>query len=64
MFAKLPSPMKDLHEALEIQVSRQGPGRNSWHWSIWRGTKLVSRATRGFAGAEAAYEDGRRVLNR
>jgi hypothetical protein len=64
MFAKPLSPMKDQPEPLEIQVTKEGVGRNSWRWSIWRGSTLVSRAERGFAGAEAAYEDGRRALNR
>lgn len=64
MLVKPFAAMKDPPEAVEIQVSKEGPGRNCWRWSIWGGSTLVSRAERGFAGAEAAYEDGRRVLNR
>jgi hypothetical protein len=64
MLAKPFAPLKDPPEPVEIQVSKEGPGRNSWRWSIWRGTNLIARAARGFAGAEAAYEEGRRALNR
>ena len=64
MLVKQLRPMQDLPEPIEIRVSKEGPGRNSWRWSIWRGTTLVSRAAQGFSGAEAAYEDGSRVLNR
>ncbi|WP_458098428.1 hypothetical protein [Roseomonas sp. WA12] len=64
MLFKPPAPTKDPLDTLEIQVSKEGAGRNNWRWSIWRGSTLVSRAPQGFAGAEAAYEDGRRVLNR
>ena len=51
-------------EANEIRSSREGLGRNSWRWSIWQGSTLVARSSIGFAGAEAAYDAGRRVLNR
>ena len=64
MLAKPLSPMRDAPEPLEIQVTKEGPGRNSWRWSIWRGSRLVSRSTQGFSGGEAAYEAGRRALNR
>jgi len=64
MFAKPLNPMRDVPEATEIRVSKEGPGRDSWRWSIWRGETLISRAPTGFSGAEAAYEAGRRVLNR
>jgi hypothetical protein len=64
MSAKPLHSAQDVREALEIRISKEGPGRDSWRWSIWRGTTLVSSAPTGFAGAEAAYEAGRRVLNR
>jgi hypothetical protein len=64
MFAKPVAATKDPLDTLEIQVTKEGAGRNNWRWSIWRGSTLVSRAERGFAGAEAAYEDERRFLNR
>ncbi|MFH5927005.1 hypothetical protein [Roseomonas xinghualingensis] len=64
MFAKPPHSAQDVPETLEIRISKEGPGRGTWRWSIWRGTTLVRRAPASFSGAEAAYEAGRRVLNR
>jgi hypothetical protein len=64
MFAKPLRPMQDVPEEKEIRISKDGPGRNSWRWSIWKGSTLIAQAKLGFSGAEAAYEAGRRVLNR
>jgi hypothetical protein len=64
MFAKPLHSAQDVPEALEIRISKEGLGRDSWRWSIWRGATLVCRAQTGFSGAEAAFEAGRRVLNR
>ena len=51
--------------AMEVRVDRQGPGRRNWRWSIWRGDDtLIARSPAGFAGAEEAYEAGRRALQR
>ncbi|WP_424139544.1 hypothetical protein [Roseomonas chloroacetimidivorans] len=64
MFVKPLRPLQDIPEEKEIRVSREGPGRNSWRWSIWQGSRLIARAKLGFSGAEAAYEAGRQVLHR
>jgi hypothetical protein len=64
MFVKTLRPTQDIPEDKEIRISKEGAGRNSWHWSIWQGSTLLARAPAGFSGAEAAYEAGRRVLNR
>ena len=64
MLMKQLHPSHEAPEAKEIRVSREGAGRNGWRWSIWKGSTLVARSPAGFAGAEAAYEAGRRILNR
>ena len=64
MLTKPLHPSHEAPEAKEIRISREGLGRNSWRWSIWQGSTLVARSSIGFPGAEAAYDAGRRVLNR
>ncbi|WP_156963935.1 hypothetical protein [Muricoccus aerilatus] len=64
MLTKPPHSSHEAPKAKEIRISREGPGRNSWCWAIGQGSTLVARSPAGFAGAEAAYEAGRRVLNR
>ena len=64
MLTKPLHPSHEAPEANEIRISREGAGRNSWRWTIWQGSTLVARSPSGFSGAEAAYEAGRRVLNR
>ncbi|MBI0537253.1 hypothetical protein D9599_16910 [Roseomonas sp. KE2513] len=64
MLTKPLRPAHEAPEAKEIRISREGSGRNSWRWTIWQGSTLVARSPDGFPGAEAAYEAGRRVLNR
>ena len=64
MLTKPLHPSHEAPEAKEIRISREGSGRNTWRWSIWKGSTLLARSPAGFAGAEAAYEAGRRTLNR
>jgi len=63
----LTRPLHPSHKApeiREIRISRDGPGQNTWRWSVWQGSILVTRSPAGFAGPKAAYEVDRRVLIR